>query len=128
MREVARSESEMQHGSTLSPGMQRRIFADMVRGLINDGRFSARNRREAVRFATHMGISQFEANVMIRTIRADLLGESQPPMEIDIGDVDPCSPESIKAARARHGSNAFVRISIAVLLLNLVWFYWLYRH
>ena len=112
----------------LTPGMQRRIFTEMVRGLINDGKFSARNRREAVRFAAHLGISSFDANVMIRSIRSDMLGELQPPLDIDVSQIDPYSPESIRATKYNDGSNSYLRISIVVLLLNAIWFYWIYSH
>ncbi len=92
--------------------VNRDIFREMIRGLIEDNQLDRTTQREAIDFARHLAIDAPEAAAMIASARreAGLVADSTVGPTLDA------------ATRGVTG------VAILVLLLNAVWFWYVLGH
>jgi len=92
--------------------VNRDIFRETVRGLIEDNQLDRRTEREAVEFARHLAIDASDATAMIAAARL----EAGLPME-------PSAEPTMDAA-----TRGVTGVAVIVLLLNAVWFWYVLGH
>lgn len=110
-----RAESAVLNSSNLDkPGLptpaevNREIFREMIRGLIEDNQLDRTTQREAIEFAQHLAIDASDAAALIALARREA------------GLVADATPEPTPDAATRGVTG----VAILVLLLNAVWFWY----
>lgn len=92
----------------------RRIFREMVKGEINDGRLTHRRRRELIQFAAGLEIDDYEARLLLRAVEYEccVAGPAQAA-----GLETPTDAGRLLAADESSPLAAFVLVGLTIIII-----------